>query len=78
MVFPARIKHHGLLLPFPFEIYSNDGWLTYNKSYLQLPKSVSDAIERNKDSDSEDFADLTLVFDKADGTPDRCVESGAI
>ena len=29
------------------------------------------AIERNKDSDSEDFADLTLVFDNADGTTDK-------
>ena len=53
-----------------FKIYSKDGWLTYNKSYLQLPKSVSDAIERNKDSE-DDFADLTLVFDNADGTTDK-------
>ena len=53
-----------------FKIYSKDGWLTYNKSYLQLPKSVSDAIERNKDSE-EDFADLTLVFDNSDGTTDK-------
>ena len=36
-----------------FKIYSKDGWLTYNKSYLQLPKSVSDAIERNKDSEDD-------------------------
>ena len=33
-------------------------------------KSVSDAIERNKDSE-DDFADLTLVFDNADGTTDK-------
>ena len=50
-----------------FKIYSKDGWLTYNKSYLQLPKSVSDAIERN----SEEEANLTLVFENADGTTDR-------
>ena len=54
-----------------FKIYYKDGWLTYNKSYLQLPKSVSDAIERNKDSDSEEFADLTFVFENADGTTDK-------
>lgn len=52
-----------------FKIYSNEGWLTYNKSFLQLPKSVSDAIERNRDSNG--FADLTLVFDNADGTTDK-------
>ena len=32
---------------------------------------MSDAIERNKDSDSEDFADLTFVFENVDGTTDR-------
>ena len=52
-----------------FKIYSNEGWLTYNKSFLQLPISVSDAIERNRDSNG--FANLTLVFDNADGTTDR-------
>ena len=52
-----------------FKIYSNEGWLTYNKSFLQLPKSVSDAIERNRDSNG--FTNLTLVFDNADGTTDR-------
>ena len=52
-----------------FKIYSKDGWLTYNKSYLQLPKSVSDEIERNKDSD--DYANLTLVFSNSDGTTDH-------
>ena len=35
-----------------------------------MPKSVSDAIERNKDSE-DDFADLTLVFDNADETTDK-------
>ena len=53
-----------------FKIYYKDGWLGYNKSYLQLPKSVSDAIERNKDSE-DDFANLTLVFGNADGTTDK-------
>ena len=52
-----------------FKIYSKDGWLTYNKSYLQLPKSVSDAIERNTDEDG--YANLTLVFENADGTTDN-------
>ena len=52
-----------------FKIYSKDGWLTYNKSYLQLPKSVSDAIERNKDSDG--FANFTMVFENADGSTDK-------
>ena len=42
----------------------------YNKSYLQLPKSVSDAIELNKNSE-EDFANLTFVFENADGTTDK-------
>ena len=49
-----------------FKIYSQDGWLTYNKSYLQLPRSVSDAIERNSDGE----ANLTLFFENADGTTD--------
>ena len=52
-----------------FKIYSKDGWLTYNKSYLQLPKSVSDAIERNMNSDN--YANLTLVFSNSDGTTDH-------
>jgi hypothetical protein len=50
-----------------FKIYSNEGWLTYNKSFLQLPKSVSDAIERNSDS----YANLTLMFNNSDGTTDN-------
>ena len=49
-----------------FKIYSKDGWLTYNKSYLQLPKSVSDGVERN----SQGEANLTLIFENADGTTD--------
>ena len=35
-----------------------------------MDDDVSDAIERNKDSE-DDFADLTLVFDNADGTTDK-------
>ena len=50
-----------------FKIYSNEGWLTYNKSFLQLPQSVSDAIERNSDG----FANLTLMFSNSDGTTDK-------
>ena len=50
-----------------FKIYSNEGWLTYNKSFLQLPKSVSDAIERNSDG----YANLTLMFNNSDGTTDN-------
>ena len=49
-----------------FKIYHKDGWLTYNKSYLQLPKYVSDAIEG--DTDAEGNANLTFVFSNADGT----------
>ena len=52
-----------------FKIYKKDGWLTYNKSYLQLPKNVSDAIERNIDVDG--YANLTFVFNNADGTTDK-------
>ena len=52
-----------------FKIYSNEGWLTYNKSFLQLPKSVSDAIERNRDSEGN--ANLTMVFNNSDGTTDK-------
>ncbi len=52
-----------------FKIYSNEGWLTYNKSFLQLPKSVSDAIESNRNSDGN--ANLTLVFNNSDGTTDK-------
>ena len=52
-----------------FKIYSKDGWLTYNKSYLQLPKSVSDVIEGNTDEDG--YANLILVFENADGTTDN-------
>lgn len=50
-----------------FKIYYRDGWLNYNKSYLQLPKSVSDAVERN----SQGEANLTLIFENADGTTDH-------
>ena len=50
-----------------FKIYSREGWLTYNKSFLQLPKSVSDAIERNSDGS----VNLTMVFENADGTTDK-------
>ena len=53
-----------------FKIYSNEGWLTYNKSFLQLPKSVSDAIERNSDG----YANLTLMFNNSDGTTD-CISA---
>ena len=50
-----------------FKIYRSEGWLTYNKSFLQLPKSVSDAIEHNSDG----FANLTMVFNNSDGTTDK-------
>ena len=50
-----------------FKIYRSEGWLTYNKSFLQLPKSVSDAIEHNGDG----FANLTMVFNNSDGTTDK-------
>ena len=52
-----------------FKIYYKDGWLTYNKSYLQLPKHVSDAIESDTDADGN--ANLTFVFNNADGTTDK-------
>ena len=52
-----------------FKIYHKDGWLTYNKAYLQLPKYVSDAIEGN--TDAEGNANLTFVFNNADGTTDK-------
>ena len=52
-----------------FKIYHKDGWLTYNKAYLQLPKYVSDAIEG--DTDAEGNANLTFVFQNADGTTDK-------
>ena len=52
-----------------FKIYYKDGWLNYNKAYLQLPKEVSDAIERNTDADGN--ANLTFVFNNADGTTDK-------
>ena len=50
-----------------FKIYSKNGFLTYNKSFLQLPKSVSDAIEHN----SGGYANLTLMFNNSDGTTDK-------
>ena len=49
-----------------FKIYSKDGWLMYNKSYLQLPKEVSDAIEGTVDADGN--ANFTMIFTNADGT----------
>ena len=52
-----------------FKIYYKDGWLTYNRAYLQLPKDVSDAIET--DVDAEGNANLTFVFQNADGTADK-------
>ena len=52
-----------------FKIYYKDGWLTYNKSYLQLPKSVSDAIEG--ETDAEGNANFTFVFNNADGSTDH-------
>ena len=52
-----------------FKIYYKDGWLTYNKSYLQLSKDVSSAIEG--ETDMEGNANLTLVFNNADGTTDK-------
>ena len=52
-----------------FKIYYKDGWLTYNRAYLQLPKDVSDAIET--DVDAEGNANLTFVFNNADGTTDK-------
>ena len=52
-----------------FKIYYKDGWLTYNKSYLQLSKDVSSAIEG--ETDMEGNANLTFVFNNADGTTDK-------
>ena len=52
-----------------FKIYHKDGWLTYNKSYLQLPKDVSAAIENN--TDEEGNANLTFIFNNADGSTDK-------
>ena len=52
-----------------FKIYHKDGWLNYNKAYLQLPKDVSAAIEGN--TDAEGNANLTFVFNNADGTTDK-------
>ena len=52
-----------------FKIYNKDGWLNYNKAYLQLPKYVSDAIEG--DTDAEGNANLTFVFSNADGSTDK-------
>ena len=52
-----------------FKIYNKDGWLNYNKSYLQLPKDVSAAIEG--DTDAEGNANLTFVFQNADGSTDN-------
>ncbi len=52
-----------------FKIYYKEGWLMYNKAYLQLPKYVSDAIEG--DTDAEGNANLTFVFSNADGSTDK-------
>ena len=52
-----------------FKIYHKDGWLMYNKAYLQLPKYVSDAIEA--DTDAEGNANLTFMFQNADGSTDK-------
>ena len=52
-----------------FKIYHKDGWLGYNKLYLQLPKDVSDAIEGS--SDAEGNANLTFVFNNSDGSTDK-------
>ena len=51
------------------KIYYKNGWLTYNKAYLQLPKDVSDAIEKN--TDAEGNANLTFIFSNADGSTDK-------
>ena len=52
-----------------FKIYNKNGWLNYNKSYLQLPKDVSSTIEG--DTDAQGNANLTFVFQNADGTTDK-------
>jgi hypothetical protein len=52
-----------------FKIYYKKGWLTYNKSYLQLPKHTSDAIEQDTDEDGN--ANLTFIFNNADGSTDK-------
>ena len=52
-----------------FKIYYKNGWLNYNKAYLQLPKDVADAVER--ETDQEGNANLTFVFNNADGTTDK-------
>ena len=52
-----------------FKIYYKDGWLNYNKSYLQLSKDVSAAIERT--TDTEGNANLTFVFSNSDGSTDK-------
>ena len=52
-----------------FKIYYKDGWLNYNKSYLQLSKEISSAIEG--ETDMEGNVSLTFVFNNADGTTDK-------
>ena len=52
-----------------FKIYNKNGWLNYNKAYLQLPKDVSDVIEKVTDPDGN--ANLTFIFNNADGTTDK-------
>ena len=63
-----KIVNYGLNAN-KFKIYHKDGWLNYNKAYLQLPKDVSDAVERITDEDGN--ANLTFVFNNADGTTDK-------
>ena len=52
-----------------FKIYYKDGWLNYNKSYLKLPKNVSEAIEGT--ADSEGNVNLTFMFNNSDGSTDK-------
>ena len=51
------------------KIYYKDGWLNYNKAYLQISKDVSDTIEQVTDEDGN--ANLTFIFNNADGTTDK-------
>ena len=52
-----------------FKIYNKNGWLTYNKSYLQLPKHVSEAIEGAEDAEGN--VNLTFMFNNSDGSTDK-------
>ena len=51
------------------KIYNKDGWLNYNKAYLQLSKDVSEAIEGN--TDAEGNVNLTFMFNNSDGSTDK-------